>query len=261
MASAACLIRPLPQFRSHAMRQGLAACGYDIIEQPLDRPSPADVLLFWNRGNVNDHIARRYEQVGARVIVAENGYLGREWRDGYWYALSLGKHNGAGRWHIGGPERWDGWNVPLPDWSTGGEEIVVLAQRGIGQREIREPAGWPARVVGELRSRTKRHVRIRRHPGESPPAVTLADDLANAFACVTWSSGAALKAILMGVPVFYGCPSWIGASAALPVSADLEQPFRGSRLPMLRRLAWAMWNTQEIESGEPFRCLLGSPST
>ena len=86
--------------------------------------------------------------------------------------------------------------------------------------------------------------------------VKLEDDLRDAWACITWGSGAALKALTLGIPVFHGMPNWIGAGAALPMHADLEHPARGDRLPAFRRLAWAMWNLQEIESGEPFRRLL-----
>jgi hypothetical protein len=74
---------------------------------------------------------------------------------------------------------------------------------------------------------------------------------------VTWGSGAALKALAMGVPVFHTFPQWIGAGAANPLGSDLEKPFRGDRLPMFRRLAWAMWPLHELESGAAFAALLG----
>jgi len=256
VARAACLIRPLPQFRRGAVVAGLAACGY-AESPPLDRPANDDVIVIWNRASVADRNARRYDAAGGKVIVAENGYLGREWRGGHWYALARDRHNGAGTWpKDGSGGRWDGWDVPLADWRTGGDEIVVLAQRGIGQRELREPHRWALTIKSDIARRTKRPVRVRLHPGEKPAAVSLEDDLKDAFACVTWSSGAALKALLMGVPVFYGCPTWIGRAAAFPITADLEQPFRGDRLPMFRSLAWAMWSIDEIATGEPFRCLL-----
>lgn len=73
---------------------------------------------------------------------------------------------------------------------------------------------------------------------------------------VTWASGAAIKAIIEGIPVFYEFNDWIGAPAARYGIDDTENPFLGDRNPMLHRLSWAQWTAEEIASGEPFKCLL-----
>lgn len=90
------------------------------------------------------------------------------------------------------------------------------------------------------------------------PSVSLEDDLSDARCVVTWNSGAALRALLMGVPAFYEFPAWIGAKAALPLTAWPAEPKRcdEARLAMFRRLAWAQWRIVEIESGEAFAALL-----
>lgn len=256
MPTAVCVIRPLPEFRVGSFVAGLKRCGYSVASEPARDPKPDELLVVWNRSSVNGKFAQRYEQAGATVLVAENGYLGREWRDGYWYAIARSHHNGGGAWPDLGPARWDGWGLELAPWRSGGREIVVLAQRGIGEDGYRQPRGWHDEIARTLASRTSRPVRIRPHPGRLPEPISLADDLRSAWACVTWGSAAALKALMLGVPVFYGCPTWIGRTAARPVSDDLEAPFLGDRLPMFRRLAWAMYNTEEIATGEPFRCLL-----
>lgn len=256
MPTAACVIRPLPEFRVGSFTSGLERSGYQVTPEPARDPRPDDVIVVWNRSKVNDKLAQRYEAVGAKVLVAENGYLGREWRDGYWYAIARDNHNGAGAWPDEGGDRWDSWGLDLQPWRKDGDEIVVLAQRGIGREGFAQPRGWHQEIAQQLAQRTKRPVRIRPHPGRDPEPVSLADDLRHAWACVTWGSCAGLKALMLGVPVFYGCPSWIGKAAAMPIDADLENPFLGDRLPMFQRLAWAMWNTEEIATGEPFRLLL-----
>lgn len=258
MSTAAILIRPDPPFRRDAVIRGLEACGYEIIPEALERPDKSDVLVAWNRGNVMNRSALRYEAAGAPIIVAENGYLGREWRGGHWYALAREHHNGAGRNLDLGPSRWVSWGIEFAPWRTHGDEIVILAQRGIGERGVREPTNWSLQIARELRGRTKRPVRVRVHPGRDAPKVSLGDDLANAWACVTWGSAAAFHALLMGVPAFYGFPQWIGAGAAMPVSGDIEQPMRGDRVPMFSRLAWSIWSTDEMATGEPFRLLIES---
>jgi hypothetical protein len=247
-------LRTEPQYRRAAFVEGLQRVGYTIVATPPRPIRGRDLAVIWNRYGYGDLLARRYEQAGARVIVAENGYLGRDWRGEHWYALACHAHNGAGTWPDNGPARWDALNVALEPWRTG-REIVVLGTRHIGPEGIREPPGWAARMCAQLQRQTERPVRLRVHPGESA-CVPLASDLADAWAVVTWGSGAALKALAMGVPVFFAFPRWIGAPAARRIERGIHERAEVDRLPMFRRLAWAMWRTDEIAAGEPFRCLL-----
>jgi hypothetical protein len=247
---ACCLIRDQPAYRRDAFVAGLAANGFRA-----QTSSDADVLIIWNRYGANDELARVYERSGKPVLIAENGYLGREWRGGHWYALARSHHNGAGEWRRGSAARWHAMGIELQPWRTGGDEVVVLAQRGIGERAIAQPAGWAEQAVVQLQ-RAGERARIRAHPGEGPVRIPLEADLSQAKAVVTWASGAALKALLWGVPVFYGMPQWIGARAARPFTGSVQAPFLGDREPMFEDLAWAQWNTTELASGEAFRRLL-----
>lgn len=255
MPLAQVMLRADPVYRAEAFRLGLQRAGYNL-EQRIHLPRKGDVLVIWNRYGQFAAEAERFAAAGAHVLVAENGYLGREWNGNIWYALARGFHNGAGGWPAGNEQRWGEIGTEVAPWRQGGCEIVVLATRNIGPQGVAEPRGWSEATAARLQSRTSRPVRIRKHPGEKGRAVPLLGDLRNAWAVVTWGSGAALKAIVAGIPAFYGFEPWIGRGAALPVSEDLEQPFRGDRLPMLRSLAWAMWRVDEIEAGEPFRELL-----
>lgn len=260
MPTAFCLIRDQPCYRRAAFVAGLRACGY-AVESGLRPPKPGDVLVIWNRYGEWDTYAKRFEEAGCAVIVAENGYLGREWRDGIWYALARNRHNGAGSWNVGGDSRWDGWNVDLAPWRVESAQghVLVLPARGIGVAPVVQPSAWLDQTLADLRRRTKRPIRVRKHPGTADPRPVdhgLLADLKGAHCAVTWGSGAALKALAAGVPVFNGFPQWIGAAAARPLAHDLEAPFLGDRAPMFRRLAWAMWRLDEIERGEPFRALL-----
>lgn len=286
---ASILVRAVPSFRYDAFAAGLAACGYSIQERrgsyfaglAVKDPRPDDVLVVWNRTHLTDRWVRLYQQAGARVIVAENGYLGRKWLGDTWYALALDHHNGAGKWpdscqgtspancqalhsRFRDPDngvenfRWDSLNVELAPWRKGGRDILILAQRGIGEADVRSPPGWTQGARNIIRARSQRPVRVREHPGERGARISLEDDLAGVWAAVTWGSGAALRAIVAGIPVFHAFPQWIGAPAASPWESDLERPFLGDRLPMLRRLALAQWRLAEIESGMAFRALLES---
>lgn len=233
--------------RRVAFDQGLRAAGYQVVEA-LPNPEPGDAVLTWNRKQRDEPLVGRLEAAGVRVFVIENGYLGKRWCGGGWYALAEGHHAGAGRWPDGGPERWDALNARLEPWREGGTEVVVLGQRGIGEPGIRSPRNWAEDMARYLGGR------VRPHPGKFPPTVTLGEDLANAACVVTWASSAALIALMHGIPVFYAMPKWIGAPASRPVSEFGEAPLRddAARLAMFRRLAWAMWRLDEIRSGEAF---------
>lgn len=251
---ACCLIRSAPGYRRDAFISGLRAAGYQVSAEVS--PAKNNALLIWNRYGIVDREARRYEAAGGMVFVAENGYLGRDYQGRGCYALSVGLHNGAGYAPTGDEARQAEWGFrPLP-WRADGDHVLVLPARGIGVAPVAQPADWLARTLRDLQQRTRRPVRVRLHPGEQGDHRSLYQDLERAWCCVTWGSGAALKALMQGVPVFHGLPHWIGAAAALPLAGgDLEKPFTGDRGPLLRRLAWSMWNLEEIARGDPFRWL------
>jgi len=251
---ARCLIREQPAYRRDAFAAGLEAAGYRICARIAD-PGPDDIAVIWNRYGVGEATARQIEAAGGRTLVCENGYLGRDWRGGHWYAISLTHHNGAGTWYPGGPERWDGWNVDLAPFRDGTGDILVLPQRGIGPRGVAMPADFRQRAMAAIGGNAWRW---RPHPGELTPPVTLDEDLSKAGLVVTWGSGAALKALAAGVPVAHLFERWIGAPAARLGRDGVERPRRceRARLEMFRRLAWAMWRVEEIANGEPFRHLL-----
>ncbi len=258
---AVCLIRQALHYRREAFCLGLRAAGYDLVDQ-ISRPGPTDVLVIWQRYGPFDEDAKRFESGGARVVVAENGYLGKRWMEDDWFALALGHHNGAGDWNVGAPTRWDELGVGLWDWTVGGTETLILEQRGIGERGVASPPHWAENTKSKLR-----FGRIRKHPerlqhgdqqSRRKVEIALAVDLKNVKEVVTWSSSAALRALAMGVPVWYEQKKWIGAGAARHISEYGGHPLRDDqkRLDMFRRLIWAMWRLDEIRSGAAFQHLL-----
>lgn len=258
------LIRNQPCYRREAFVAGLASLGYEIHGTPHGGQfQPSDVLVIWNRYGHWDLLAQRVERDGGKVLIAENGYLGRDAGGDHWYALARSFHNGGGWWPRENPnaplsqQRWQRLGFELKPWRKDGDELVVLATRGIGPQGIREPDGWSDRIAAEIRGRCNLPVRIRRHPGEKP-CIPLEKDLARARAVITWGSGGALKALLAGIPVFFGFPKWIGGQAGglIGPHTDFARPTRGDRLSMFQQLAWAMWRTSEITTGAPFKWLL-----
>lgn len=243
------LLRETPGWRREQFDHGLAAAGYEVVRR-IDRPEPHDVLVIWNRYASGDEEARRFEAVGARVLVVENGYLGKGWRGQTWLSLGIGHHAGAGTWHDGGASRWDGWGVELADWRDG-TETLIFEQRGFGHPDVKAPNRWAESARGRFGGR------IRPHPATTPTC-PLDEDLEGVGQTLTWHSAAALVALMAGVASFYAFPPWVGAAGARPLSDWHLGPRRSdsARLAMLRRLAWAIWQPDEIGSGEAIRTVL-----
>lgn len=212
--------------------------GYSVVQGVTMRPGDRDILVTWNRVAEGGAAARVFEGRGRPVLVTENATWGNDFAGRRWYTLARTFHNTAGMFPVGGPERWDGLGVEFAPWRMEGE-TVILAQRGIGPVGVAMPQAWPEwarqRFLG----------RIRPHPGTNK-AVPLLDDLLGCGRVVTWGSGAAVLALLDGIPVTSEMPGWV---------AEQDNTDDG-RLAMFRRLAWAQWQLAEIASGEPFERLL-----
>jgi hypothetical protein len=243
------MIRPDAIYKHQAFAAGLRRHGFTVIDKPLPCPKPDDVLVIWNRYSRYEQMAKAYERCGAKVFVAENGYIGKT------KAMALGHHSGAGQWIEGAEDRWAKLGIELDPWRTDGEHILVLPQRGMGERGVAMPRHWLAGTLRRLEKATRRPVIVRRHPGQDRNARPIEEDLRGAWAAVVWGSGAGIKAIRAGIPVFHDLASWIGAPAA-SCNLDIESPFLGDRLPMFKRLSWAQWELDEIASGEAFSCYL-----
>ena len=246
-------LRNGPNYRRDQFAAGLVKCGYEVVDR-LPRIDRTDLLVTWNRHGARNTEALRFVAAGAKIFVAENGPLGKIWNGRKWFSIARDHHNGAGSWTNYGPERWDSWGVEMQPFRAHGREVIVLAQRGIGEPGIGSPAMWAEKTAEKIPGS-----RIRRHPGRDETVVPLEEDLRDARCVVTWHSAAALRALMLGVPVFYDFPKWLGRSAGKSLNALLagEPPRRdeSARLDAMRNIAWAMWTDSEVENGAAFEAL------
>lgn len=229
--------------------RGLSRHGFQCEAKHVRNPMPDDLLVIWNRNRVFDPIANVYERAGARVMVCENGYLDRAADGSKYYAVALDAHNGAGRWFVGDEPRFKVDELP---WRETGSKVLVLPQRGIGQQGVAMPSTWPQRVLERIK--TDREIVVRPHPGHQRMEQPL--DFRDVWCCVTWGSGAAIKALRQGIPVFHEFPRWIGAPGASQLAGNIEACHTPDRRLLWTRITWAQWTLEEIGSGEAFDRLL-----
>lgn len=226
--------------RQKAFVDGLTKAGYTVRAGFPGRIGARDCFVTWNRIGDGHTWAKRFEAEGNRVLVAENSTWGNGFLGRHWYCIFPDYHNAMPvKPFIVDPSRFDALNVPLAPWRPKGETLI-LPQRGIGPPGIAMPQEWP-------RSAAKRYKgRVRLHPGRDKSAKSLEEDLQSVGLAVTWGSGAAVKALMVGVRVISEMPRWIGQQD------NTDQ----GRLEMLRCLAMYQWTLEEIAAGEPFTRLL-----
>lgn len=233
-------LRHVQSLRADIFRAGLRKLGYQVTDGLTIDPREGDLLITWNRIGPGNAAANIFLSRGLPVVVSENSSWGNNFQGKDWLFMNRTLHNTSGLSPVGGDERWDSLGVELAPWRETGQETVILAQRGIGSPPVAMPRSWPSEA------QRKWGGRIRSHPGNRPHPVPLADDLNKASRVVTWSSGSAITALMMGIPVFSEAPKWVGQ----------QDNTDDGRLSMFRRLAWNQWQLSEIESGEAFAWML-----
>ena len=204
-----------------------------------------------------------------RFFVCEEGYT-RGLSKVKAFAIGLGGHNGSGAIRIGGRGRLGGvFGLKAPGkLRPRGKNLLICASRGMGAPEMAQPREWPERFISGLRD-CSLPVVIRPHPKDrrrTPRAESLAEDLLNAYLVVTWGSQAATAAALAGIPAYYCAPHFCAYPAVMPWegldSAKFDQfmldtPDASDIAAGLEAMAWQQFTVPEIESGFPFRWLLG----
>lgn len=257
MPTAYVQIRETPHYRRNSFISGLSRLGYTVVPlTPVHACHPDDVVVVWNKTARSTQAIQMARQGGAAVIVAENGYHGRDENSVQRYALALDGHNGSGRWFAFDRSRLDALHIDFKPFRVPrNNRVLVAAQRGIGSPLMRSPHDWHETMAQRLRA-AGFEPRIRAHPGTAEPPVSLQDDLADCSALAVWSSNCATAALIAGVPTFYDAPAIITAGSARPMRELLAQDFREFGLTQaFSDMAWAQWTVDEIASGKPFELL------
>ena len=177
--------------------------------------------------------------------------------------------------------RWEKLNgqlshLSVKPWRKSGSQVVVIGQVP-GDASLRglDVVDWIYRTCVELRELTNRPIIVRPHPlagGEVSSLLGLKlaaidvtlDDVANplsktldsAWAIVTYSSGAAIDAILSGIPAIAMSPASFAWDVANHTLESVIEPSLPDRGPWLEKLAAIQWSEKEVEDGDVWEPLL-----
>ncbi|WP_374374495.1 hypothetical protein [Dongia sp.] len=213
----------------------------------------------WRRG-------KELQSRGYDVLLVERGYIGdrRDWTSLAWNGL-----NGRGDFCLaaGIPaldvSRSALLGSQMQDWRSATrrrtDTIFVMGQvMGDQSLQGRDLTPWYRDVFHQARQRFGMPVLLRPHPvaiakgrhastGLPESRSTLADDLARAWAVITWNSNSAVDAVLAGVPalaVDQGSMAWdVTAHDLCGLGA------RPEREEWAARVAWCQWRIEELRAG------------
>lgn len=219
------------------------------------------VRKSWPRGKV----FRQQREKNLDVIVLETGYINRGDGEDHHYAAGFNGLNGRADFRNKdmGPERFEALGVQMRPYSLG-ENIILCGQvpwdASVDHTDHKK---WVFETAQRLKALTNRPIVFRPHPlGKLPPIPgcgysekPLVEDLANAFAVVTFNSNAAVESLIFGKPVFAfdeGSMVWEIANRHLE---DINAPMYAARQSWARDIAWAQWKPAEMAEGKTWQHL------
>lgn len=213
--------------------------------------------FFYGVDDSNLETWRRVRELGREFFYCDNAYFDGTRQAYFRVTRSALQHSGAGE---SDGKRLAKLGVTIKPWRAAGEHVLVCPQSHHFMRTVVGVEGdWQAETMAKLATLTDRPVRLRAWSADKGKlAATLEQDLANAHVLVTWSSAAAITAILAGVPAIV-----LGQSAAQPMAGtSLEQlenpPTPDGREGWAGVLADNQWTLDEMRAGVAWRALQAS---
>ncbi len=237
-----------------------------------DQTKAADVIFAYNILN-GPRIIQACHERNVNVVYYDKGYFNRGWdtmNPEVYYRFSVNAFQPLHYFQSTPrpPDRWERLGIELQPRRAGQNIIFAGCSSKFARLNGFELDSYASDVVRRIRALTDRPIIYRPKKSLTPPPpipgtlyshkrARIAVDLADAYALVTFSSNAAVDAILSGVPAFV-----LGPGIARPVSnTDLSKindpwfPSEKERLQWCYDLAYCQWRVAEIEDGSLWRHL------
>ena len=153
--------------------------------------------------------------------------------------------------------RWAALGLKVQPWRKHGRHVIIAAQSQTHMSVVAgQRSSWWRDAFTILKAHTDREIVVRGwRSNKMALASSLAESLRDCWALVTWSSAAAIEAVLAGVPVFAARQC---AASAMGVSdlAKIESPtYPDGRAAWAAALAGRQWTHDEFRRGTAWRTL------
>jgi len=244
-----------------------------ILEFDPEEAQNADVVFAYNIVTgpiiVEECLAREVS-----VIYYDKGYFNRGWDTAnpeVYYRFSVNGFHPLNYFQAvpKPPDRWSKLGLELEPRRAQGKNIVFAGcSAKFASLNGFDLDAYAKDIVRQIKSLTDRPIIYRPKKALDPPPpipgtiyshkkCRIGEDLADAHALVTFSSNAAVDAILSGVPAFV-----LGPGIAKPISnTDLSRindpwfPSEKERLQWACDLAYCQWRVEEMEDGSLWQSL------
>lgn len=188
---------------------------------------------------------------GRTWYFGDHAYFGRS--KFYRITVNAYQHDGTGE---ATPARFVAFSRPVAPWRKSGRHVLICPNSETYFRLFgMDVHAWLAQVCARIESVSDRPVRVRWKREATP----IQHDLRDCWAVVTFSSAAALDALIAGVPVFVLAPFAAASRMGLADVSQIESPmYPDGREPFLWNLADQQWSLPEIQGGKAWRALQAS---
>ena len=177
------------------------------------------------------------------------------------------------------PDRWKELNklgVDMHPWRTSGEHILIIGQNeeGMGATNITKMGmtfkEWSELQINTVRLNTDRKIiyRPHRHQRFLPEVevdnceikelsnnIPISEHLKNCWCMVTAASGAAVDALVQGIPVITSDNLSVAYNVSEHSLENIESPAMKDRTQWLYDLAYTQWSVHEMRKGLPWEYL------
>lgn len=193
-------------------------------------------------------LLRHAQTQGREWFYGDHAYYGR--KQFYRVTRNRYQHDGIGE---SNGQRFAGFGRPIQPWRKHGTHVLICPQSDNHFRQFGlTQAGWLADVTAKIRAVTDRPIRTRLKFDRTP----IDHDLVDCWAVVTFSSAAALDALIAGVPVFVLAEFAASYRMGCPDLSQIESPIRPEhRDSFLAVLADQQWTLEEMSRGMAWETL------
>lgn len=219
------------------------------------REGPA---FFYGVDDSNKHFWEAAKKRGD-FYYCDNSYFDSARQEYFRVTKNRLQHSGMGASDC---ERFDSLGIQIQPWRSKGKHIVVCPQSDYFMRVIAGYQGsWISDVQHKLGEVTPRPLRLRLwSPDKTKLSSTLNEDLVGAHCLVTYSSAAAVSAILSGVPALCSYEHCAAAPMSIGCIENIEEPYHyQTRREWAGILADNQWTLDEMRSGLCWEMLQSNP--